>query len=886
MPQEENTKTATPSADRPNSARNTDRASDERYDAQRVETKWAERWQQDASLYAADRASDPTQLTKKKYYVLEMLPYPSGALHMGHVRNYAIGDALARYMWMNGYNVLHPMGWDSFGLPAENAAIQNNTPPREWTLRNIANMKAQMKRLGFAYDWSREVTTCLPEYYRWNQWFFLKLFEQGLAYRKKSKVNWCPKCATVLANEQVVDGCCWRHEDTLVEQRELEQWFVRTTKYADELLSGLDKLEGWPEKVRTMQRNWIGRSEGTLVDFKLDYAENHTGLGPAGSTIPVFTTRVDTIFGATSVQLAPEHPIVKDLAAANPDLRAQVDQLIGEQRMAKEAGDIGEIEKHGVFTGRYAINPFNSERVPVWVANYILMDYGTGAIMSVPAHDERDYEFAKKYNLEIRLVILPMSNDPDETVAEPTLPFVGHEGMLVNSGRYNRLACDEAIRVMSAYAEENKFGKATVTYRLKDWGISRQRYWGTPIPMLYCEKDGIVAVPEKDLPVILPYNVEVTLAGGSPLGNVPEFVNATCPKCGGPARRETDTMDTFVDSSWYFYRYTDARNDRAPFDGKTAQYWFPIDQYIGGVEHAILHLIYSRFWTKFMRDLGMITNDEPVDRLFTQGMVIKDGRKMSKNLGNVVSPDMMVARYGADAARLYSLFAAPPDRDLDWQDSGIEGIQRFLGRVYRFVVRNAPSVETLLATSSSPSSGTPPPETLQATSLQPAARAIQRKLHQTIKRVSDDFQGRWHFNTCISAIMELVNVLYGAEEAIARNEVPAVFLADVQRNLVLLLAPFAPYLAHELWEMLGEKGNLLKAPWPKFDAELAKEEELEIPVQVNGKLRSRIVVSADATEETVLERALADEKVRALIAGKQLVKKIYVSGKLVNIVVK
>jgi leucyl-tRNA synthetase len=845
-----------------------DRPNDERYDAQRVETKWSERWLQDAALYAAEPDS-----TKKKYYVLEMLPYPSGALHMGHVRNYAIGDALARYMWMNGYNVLHPMGWDSFGLPAENAAIQNNTPPREWTLRNIANMKAQMKRLGFAYDWAREVTTCLPEYYRWNQWFFLKLFEKGLAYRKKSKVNWCPKCATVLANEQVVNGCCWRHEDTLVEQRELEQWFVRTTKYAEELLAGLDKLEGWPEKVRTMQRNWIGRSEGTLVDFKLDYAENHTGFGPAGSTIPVFTTRVDTIFGATSVQLAPEHPIVNDLAAANPELRAKVDQLIGEQRKAREAGDIGEIEKHGVFTGRYAINPFNSERVPVWVANYILMDYGTGAIMSVPAHDERDYEFAKKYGLEIRIVILSMSGDPDDTVAEPQLPFVGHEGMLTNSGRYNTLSCDDAIRKMSAYAEENKFGKATVTYRLKDWGISRQRYWGTPIPMLYCEKDGIVAVPEKDLPVILPENVEVTLAGGSPLGNVPEFVNATCPKCGGPARRETDTMDTFVDSSWYFYRYTDAHNDRAPFDGKAAQYWFPIDQYIGGVEHAILHLIYSRFWTKFMRDLGMITNHEPADRLFTQGMVIKDGRKMSKNIGNVVSPDMMVARYGADAARLYSLFAAPPDRDLDWQDSGIEGIQRFLGRVYRFVMRNARPDH--------PDWRKPVP-----TELPPVARGIQRKLHQTIKRVSDDFQGRWHFNTCISAIMELVNVLYASEEAIGRNEIPASFLADVQRSLVLLLAPFAPYLAHELWEMLGEKGNLLKAVWPRFDSELAKEEELEIPVQINGKLRSRVVVPADSSEEKVLERAFADEKLRAAIAGKQVVKKIYVPGKLVNIVVK
>ncbi len=859
----------------------TPRPNDERYDAQRVESKWFERWQQNPSLYAAEPDS-----SKKKFYVLEMLPYPSGALHMGHVRNYSIGDALARYMWMNGYSVLHPMGWDSFGLPAENAAIQNNTPPREWTLRNIANMKAQMKRIGFAYDWSREVTTCFPEYYRWNQWFFLKLFEGGLAYRKKSKVNWCPKCATVLANEQVLsNGCCWRHEDTLVEQRELEQWFVRTTKYADELLRDLDKLEGWPEKVRTMQRNWIGRSEGTLVDFKLDYAENHKGFGPAGSTITVFTTRVDTIFGATSVQLAPEHPIVKDLAAENPELRAKVDQLIAEQRKARETGDIGEIEKHGVFTGRYAINPFNSERVQVWVANYILMDYGTGAIMSVPAHDDRDYEFAKKYGLEIRLVILPLAKDVEDTVAEPALPFVGHDGMLINSGRYNTLSCDEAIKTMSAYAEENKFGKATVTYRLKDWGISRQRYWGTPIPMLYCEKDGIVPVPEKDLPVILPENVDITLTGGSPLGRVPEFVNATCPKCGGPARRETDTMDTFVDSSWYFYRYTDAHNDRAPFDGKEAQFWFPIDQYIGGVEHAILHLIYSRFWTKFMRDLGMITNDEPVERLFTQGMVIKDGAKMSKSLGNVVSPDVMIARYGADAARLYSLFAAPPDRDLDWQDSGIEGIQRFLGRVYRFVKDNAKPHD-------------PDWRSPVSAELNPQARRVQRKLHQTIKRVTDDFQGRWHFNTCVSAIMELLNDagrwLLGSSsvknpvtgELVEGYEIPLPFLAEVQCKMVLLLAPFAPYLAHELWEMLGEKGNLLKAPWPKFDAELAKEEELEIPVQINGKLRSRIVVPADAAEAAVLEGVMADDKVKVAIAGKQIVKKIYVAGKLVNIVVK
>ncbi len=840
-----------------------DRLNDERYDPQRVEMKWATRWQQDSALYAAEPDS-----TKKKFYVLEMLPYPSGALHMGHVRNYSIGDALARYMWMNGYNVLHPMGWDSFGLPAENAAISNNTPPREWTLRNITNMKSQMKRLGFAYDWSREVTTCFPEYYRWNQWFFLKLFERDLVYRKKSKVNWCPKCATVLANEQVLsDGTCWRHEDTLVEQRELEQWFVRTTKYAEELLRDLDKLPGWPEKVRVMQRNWIGRSEGTLIDFNVD-----GNTGPAGSTISVFTTRVDTIFGATSVQLAPEHPMVADFVRYNQPLGESVQQLIAEQRKARETGDIGAIEKHGVNTHRYAINPFSGEKVPIWIANYILMDYGTGAIMSVPAHDDRDYEFAKKYKIEMRLVILPLSNDPEETMTEPQMPFTAHDGMVINSGPYSGMSCADAIKKMAAHAEEKGFGKATVTYRLKDWGISRQRYWGTPIPMLYCEKDGIVPVPEKDLPVILPENVDIALTGGSPLGRVPEFVKATCPKCGGPARRETDTMDTFVDSSWYFYRYTDARNDRAPFDGKIAGYWFPIDQYIGGVEHAILHLIYSRFWTKFMRDLGMISNDEPVERLFTQGMVIKDGAKMSKSLGNVVSPDEMVARYGADAARLYSLFAAPPDRDLDWQDTGIEGIHRFLGRVYRFFVRNAGNQTASRQSVSG--------------DLTPEARAIQRKLHQTIKRVSDDFQGRWHFNTCISAIMELVNVLYGAEGAIAKGAVPAPFLADVQRNVVLLLAPFAPYLAHELWEMTGETGSLLKATWPKCDAALAKEEEIEIPVQVNGKLRSRITVPADADEAFVLEHALADEKVKAACAGKQIVKKIYVPGKMVNLVVK
>ena len=842
----------------------------DRYDPAAIEQKWAERWAQNPDLYK----SEPSSSSRKKYYVLEMLPYPSGALHMGHVRNYAIGDALARYMWMQGYNVLHPMGWDSFGLPAENAAIANQTPPREWTLRNIAAMKRQMNRMGFSYDWAKEVTTCLPEYYRWNQWFFLKFFERGLAYRKKSKVNWCPQCATVLANEQVLsNGCCWRHEDTTVEQRELEQWFLRITNYADELLRDLDQLPGWPEKVRTMQRNWIGRSEGALVDFKLDGA-----AGPAGDKITVFTTRIDTIYGATSLQLAPEHPIVTDLIANDPSLLAKVEDLMAEQRKAKESGDIGAIEKHGVATERFALNPFNGEKMPIWVANYVLMDYGTGAIMSVPAHDERDYEFAKKYDLDIRIVILPRreGDAPDGEPNEPILPFVETNSLLINSGDYNGLPSEEAIEKMSKFAEEKGFGKATVTYRLKDWGISRQRYWGTPIPMIYCEGCGIVPVPEKDLPVLLPENVEITLAGGSPLGKVPEFVNATCPKCAAAARRETDTMDTFVDSSWYFYRYTDPTLSDKPLDSDTVGYWFPIDQYIGGVEHAILHLIYSRFWTKVMRDMGLVKNSEPVERLFTQGMVIKGGAKMSKSLGNVVSPDDMVARYGADATRMYTLFAAPPDRDLDWQDDGIKGVSGLLSRVYRFVARSAKPQH-------------PEWNGNHDGQLSPAARKMQRVLHQTIKHITEDFGGRWHFNTSIAFLMNLVNELYAYEDSVQRGggeEAPLALMADVQRRLVLMLAPFAPYLAHELWEMLGETSDLLRAPWPQYDPALAKEEEVEYAIQVNGKIRHRMVVPADAGEEQVRELALADEKVRAAMEGKEIVKVLVVKGRLVNIAVK
>jgi leucyl-tRNA synthetase len=836
-----------------------------RYDPQRIEEKWAARWQADPGLYAAEGHDR----TRKKYYVLEMLPYPSGVLHMGHVRNYSIGDALARYMWMRGYNVLHPMGWDAFGLPAENAAIKNNVHPKKWTMGNIAHMKVQMNRLGFAYDWSREITTCLPDYYRWNQWFFLKLYEKGLAYRKKSKVNWCPECATVLANEQVVDGCCWRHEETRVEQRELEQWFVRTTKYADELLSALDKLEGWPEKVRTMQRNWIGRSEGALLDFALDGP-----AGPAGNKITVFTTRIDTIYGATSIQLAPEHPLVADLVAHDHHLAAKVQEFVREQAKAKEEGDVGSIEKHGVFTHRYAINPFSQEKVPIWVANYVLMDYGTGAIMSVPAHDDRDYEFAKKYGIDIRVVVLPrrIENEAPGQPEHPVLPYTAMDSMLINSGEYNEISNHDAIVQMTKDAEQKGFGKGTVTYRLKDWGISRQRYWGTPIPMLYCDKDGVVPVSESDLPVLLPDNVDITLQGGSPLARVPEFVNATCPKCGGPAQRETDTMDTFVDSSWYFYRYTNAKLQDRALDTATVDYWFPIDQYIGGVEHAILHLIYSRFWTKFMRDTGLVHNDEPVTRLFTQGMVIKDGAKMSKSKGNVVSPDEMVARFGADSTRVYALFATSPDRELDWQETGVEGIHRFLSRTYRFVMRYADAARGNQSSTS--------------IELSPKARAIQRKLHQTVKKITDDFQGRWHFNTCIAALTELVNDLYGSEAEIAAGEVPPEILADVQRKLVLMLAPFAPFLSSELWEVLGEADSLLRHPWPEYNPALAKEEEIIYAVQINGKLRSHVSVPADTPEDEVKKRVMTDEKVQAAISGKQVAKVIVVMGKLVNVVVK
>ena len=808
------------------------------YDHQQIESKWQKRWEATPGIYRADPDS-----TKPKYYVLEMLPYPSGSLHIGHIRNYSIGDALARYKWMQGYNVLHPMGWDAFGLPAENAAIKNNRHPHEWTHANIAEMKRQHQRMAFSYDWDREVTTCEPEYYRWNQWFFLKMLERGLAYRKKALVNWCPECATVLANEQVVDGCCWRHESTPVEQRALEQWFWKTTAYADELLRDIDdKLEGgWPDRVLAMQRNWIGKSDGTEVDFTLE---------GTGEEIRVFTTRVDTIYGATCVILAPEHPLAANLL--DDTGRARAKQMI-DARKQKGPGDL---EKDGHFTGGYAINPYSGEKVPIWIGNFVLMEYGTGAIMAVPAHDERDFEFCTAYNIPIRPVIRPVDG---ALAVNPTAAFTEY-GVVEDSGPFSGLPSAEARRVMSEHAEKNGFGNTAITFRIKDWGISRQRYWGTPIPVIHCDACGVVPVPEDELPVVLPTDVQITGRGRSPLADHPAFVHVKCPKCGKSARRETDTMDTFVDSSWYFYRYCDPKNAKAPFDSKKIAYWFPIDQYIGGVEHAILHLIYSRFFTKVMRDLGLITNDEPTARLFTQGMVIRDGAKMSKNKGNVISADEMIEKFGADTGRLFELFAAPPEKDMDWTDAGADGAYRFLSRVFRFVTRNI----------GRESAGDPA-----------ADRRALRKLHQTIAKITEDFNQRWHFNTSIAGLMELINTLHDEEANLSRAA-----LNQILPALALLLGPFAPYVAEELWELQGRTGPVFRQSWPVSDPELAKEDAAEIVLQVNGKVRGRLSAPFGAAREVLEKAALADPKTQPFLDGKQVVKVIVVPDKLVNIVVR
>jgi leucyl-tRNA synthetase len=831
------------------------------YDPQQIEAKWQKIWDEQGVFHAKD-----CDASRPKYYLLEMLPYPSGTLHMGHMRNYTIGDAVARYKRMRGFNVLHPMGWDAFGLPAENAAIKNQTHPRDWTNANIEEFRRVLRRFGFSYDWRREISTCDPDYYRWNQWFFLRMLEKGIAYRKKSKVNWCPQCETVLANEQVVDGFCWRHEDTQVQSKELEQWFWRITQYSDELLDDMKQLrDGWPERVLAMQRNWIGKSQGTRVRFDVAKKE--------GLAFEVFTTRVDTIYGATALVLSCSHPHLEKLLDGVPGRSWMEGQLKAMRQRSTKAADIATAEKEGFFTGRFAVNPFSGDQVPIWVANFVLAEYGTGALMAVPAHDERDFEFAEKYHIPIKLVVQPLHEAPlrPDQLNEPYTEY----GRLVNSGPYTGLTSEEAIARMTADAQAKAFGSAETSYRLKDWGISRQRYWGTPIPVIYCEKDGIVAVPDDQLPVRLPENVKLTGQGQSPLASDPQFVNTTCPKCGGPARRETDTMDTFVDSSWYFYRYTDPHNERAPFEKEIVRYWFAIDQYVGGITHAILHLLYSRFFCKVMRDLGLVNHSEPIARLFTQGMVLKGGVAMSKSRGNVVGAVDMADKYGCDTGRIYTLFAAPPEKDLEWNEEAIEGSSRFLNKIYRLVAKYADRVRPM------------PFDLSKQTDMSLASakeRIIIRRSHQTLKRVTNDFESRWHFNTSVSSLMELLNEIQAQEPLDV--DVSPLILKRALCAFVLMLSPIAPHIAEEMWEMLGQTGGIWHARWPEYREDLAKEEQIEIPVQINGRVRAKVLVSDDCSDDEMLELAMKDPRIVMLLDGKPVVKTVVVPKKLVNIVVR
>jgi leucyl-tRNA synthetase len=820
------------------------------YEFEAIEKKWQRLWLESRAFEVSE--TDP----RPKYYCLEMLPYPSGKIHMGHVRNYSIGDAVARFKRMRGFNVLHPIGWDALGLPAENAALKHGAHPEDWTRSNIAHMKGQLQRLGFSYAWEREIATCDPEYYRWNQWFFIQMWKKGLAYRKKAAVNWCPTDRTVLANEQVIDGRCWRCDSEVV-QKDLEQWFLRITSYADELLEGLDKLPGWPQTVLTLQRNWIGRSEGAEVEFRLAEAEGN---------IRVFTTRIDTIYGATFVVLAPEHPLAGRFAQSNPDLAAYIEKARNEEREKRLAQ---EPAKTGVATGQDAVNPFTGERVPIWVASYVLMEYGTGAIMAVPAHDERDYAFAKAHGVPIRVVIQP----PDASIELETMgePFSEY-GTVVDSGPFTGLPSKEALRAMTEHAEERGFGKGAITYKLRDWGISRQRYWGTPIPMVHCDACGVMPVREEDLPVILPRDVTITGKGESVLRENEAFTTTTCPSCSGAARRETDTMDTFVDSSWYFYRYTDAHCADMPFRPAVANEWFPIDIYIGGVEHAILHLIYSRFWTRVMRDLGLVDVDEPVLNQLSQGMVIKDGAAMSKSRGNIVEPDEVAGKYGADTLRLYVLFEAPPEKEIDWTDARLEGPARFAHRVWRLVQNELDAIS-----SASPIEGQ---EEWTEEEI-----ALRRKTHQTILKVTRDIEDRYHLNTAIAAIMELVNWLYKALEPRPTRPETWKAIREATETLLLLLSPFAPHLAEELWEALGNPKPLGTRSWPAHDPAIAAEERLTLVVQVNGKLRGKLSIGTDEDDEAVKKLALEDENVRRFLEGKEIVRVVVVPKRLVNVVV-
>ena len=827
------------------------------YNPQAIESKWQQRWEQN---HVFESEANPE---KPKYYALEMLPYPSGTLHMGHMRNYTIGDVVARVKRMRGFNVLHPMGWDAFGLPAENAAIKNHTHPREWTNKNIAEFQRVLRRFGFSYDWRREISTCEPQYYRWNQWFFLRMLERGIAYKKKSRVNWCPKCCTVLANEQVVNGgYCWRHEDTLVEARDIEQWFLKTTAYAEQLLDDLKLLEGsWPDRVIAMQRNWIGKSIGAKILFDVP------GLG---EKIEIFTTRIDTIYGASAIILAPTHPLVEKLIAGARNHTALQAKLAHMKQSSVKTEDVATAEKDGFFTGQNAVNPFNGAQIPIWVGNFVLLEYGTGAIMAVPAHDERDFEFAMKFALPIPVVVEKAAGSCTKS-DHPSEPFTDY-GFSINSGPYSGLSTPDAIEKMAADGEARGFGKKETVFRLRDWGISRQRYWGTPIPIIYCPQDGMVPVPDKDLPVLLPPNPKLTGEGESPLATDPDFVNVKCPQCGGPARRETDTMDTFVDSSWYFYRYCDPQNDKAPFDSAKVGYWFPIDQYIGGITHAILHLLYSRFWCKFMRDLGLIQHSEPAARLFTQGMVLKGGEAMSKSKGNVVGAIDMAEKYGADTGRLYTLFAAPPEKDLEWSEESIEGAWRFLNRVYRLVEKHNEAVSAVQSVAGQTSNAATTDK----------EKALLRKAHQTLRRVTQDFETRWHFNSAIAQVMELTNAIYAAEPL--HDGVRPEVQKEVLELVTLMLAPMTPHLSEELWEMLGHKNGLWTVSWPAFNPELAKEEEAEIVVQVSGRVRGKVRVPAGAAQQDVLKLAQSEAGVTAHLDGKKIVKVIYVPDKLLNIV--
>jgi leucyl-tRNA synthetase len=826
-----------------------------------LDEKWQQRW---AAMRVFEVEADPS---RPKFYCLEMFAYPSGHAHVGHVRNYIIGDVVARLKRMRGYNVLHPFGWDAFGLPAENAAIKSGIHPEVSTLGNIVHMKGQLQRLGISYAWEREIATCLPEYYKWNQWLFVRMYERDLAFRRRSSVNWCSSCQTVLANEQVVDGGCWRC-GTPVTTRDLEQWFFRITRYADELLEATNRLDGWPDKVLTMQQNWIGRSEGVRVKFPL--VRTGDTIASAGVDIEVFTTRIDTIYGATFVLLAPEHEMAQRFISEAEDpvaVRARIDRFRAQDRAARLSG---EIEKEGFFTGRHAVNPFTKRLVPIWIANFVLGEYGTGAIQAVPAHDQRDFEFAKKYDLPIEVVIQP-DGEPlaGDTLAAAYIDY----GRLVDSGKFSGLTSAEAIQHMGAFVEQQGIGQRTVQFRLKDWGISRQRYWGTPIPMIYCDACGIVPVPDDQLPVVLPKVAQFTGRGDSPLAQVLEFINTTCPKCGKPATRETDTMDTFVDSSWYFYRFCDSQNDRQAFDPAKVKYWLPVDFYSGGVEHAILHLIYSRFFARVFRDLGMVDHDEPFTRLLTQGMVLKEGAVMSKSKGNVVDPDEMVERYGADALRLYVMFVAPPEKEVEWTDTGLEGSFRFLGRVWRFIDQWSDTLAT-----SSPR--------IDHTGLSAAERALRRKTHETIRRVTVDLDERQHLNTAVSALMELVNELYAfGEQPRGAGPQAVAAVTEAVDALILMLSPFAPHTCEELWERTGHIGGLSQARWPVYDPEVAKAEEVVVPVQVNGRVRARLTVPAAATEQDLRERALADPAVRTHTAGKTVKTVVVAKGRLVNVVV-